>query len=138
MSKVFINSGNFNIDVKSLKRFAEEILKIESAPPNLRIEITLTDDVFIKRLNKRYLGRNYATDCLCFNLSDEIRRINIADVYISYDRALEQAKERDETIDFELAMLTAHGVLHAIGYEDDEEIMKRQEDYIKRLFKLSK
>lgn len=138
MSRVFINPGNYDIDIKSLKRLAEGILKLESAPYNLRVEITFTHDAFIQKLNKRYLGRDYPTDCLCFNLPDDARGRNIADIYISYGRAVEQAKDREEAIDFEIALLTAHGVLHALEYEDDEGIIKKQEDYVRRLFTRTK
>ncbi len=134
MSEIFINPGDYNIDIKFLMKLAEEILKCEGASSKLRVEITFTDDAFIKKLNKKYLRRDYPTDCLCFNLSEEATDREIADIYISYDRAVEQAIERNETLDFELAILTAHGVLHAIGYEDDKLIEKKQEDYVKRLF----
>ena len=134
MSEIFINPGDYNIDIKFLMKLAEEILKCEGASSKLRVEITFTDDAFIKKLNKKYLRRDYPTDCLCFNLSEEATDREIADIYISYDRAVEQAIERKETLDFELAILTAHGVLHAIGYEDDKLIEKKQEDYVKRLF----
>ncbi len=134
MSEIFINPGDYNIDIKFLMKLAEEILKCEGASSKLRVEITFTDDAFIKKLNEKYLRRDYPTDCLCFNLLEEATDREIADIYISYDRAVEQARERKETLDFELAILTAHGVLHAIGYEDDKLIEKKQEDYVKRLF----
>ena len=134
MSDIFLNPGDYNIDIKFLMKLSEKILKCESASSKLRVEITFTDDAFIKKLNKKYLRRDYPTDCLCFNIQDETSGREIADIYISYNRAVEQARERNETLDFELAILTAHGVLHAIGYEDDRLIEKKQEDYVKRLF----
>ncbi len=134
MHEIFINPDGYNIDVHALKGLADAILKCEDDSSKLRIEITFTDDSYMRKLNSRYLGGDYPTDCLCFNLMDETRDRQIADVYISYDRAIEQAKERGEALDYELAILTAHGVLHALGYEDDKSIEMKQEEYVKRLF----
>lgn len=134
MREIFINPGRYDINVNALERLVDGILTCEGAPSKLRIEITYTDDSYIKKLNSEYLGRNYPTDCMCFILPDEARNREIADIYISYDRAVEQAKARKETLDFELAILTAHGVLHAVGYGDDKLIEEKQEDYANRFF----
>jgi probable rRNA maturation factor len=134
MHEIFINPREYDIDVHALKRLIDGILTCEGASSKLRVEITFIDDSYIRKLNSQYLGRDYPTDCLCFILSDEARNKEIADIYISYDRAVEQAMERKETLGFELAILAAHGVLHALGYKDDKPIKEKQEEYVYKLF----
>ena len=43
------------------------------------------------------------------------------EVYVSVDRAREQAERRRVAVDEELAALVAHGLLHLAGYDDDSD-----------------
>ncbi len=134
MHEIFINPGGYDINVHALERLVDGILTSEDASPELKVEITFVDDSYIQKLNLQYLGKDYPTDCLCFVLFDEAKNREIADIYISYERAVEQAMEREEVLDFELAILTAHGVLHALEYEDDKLLEEKQEKYVNKLF----
>ncbi len=45
----------------------------------------------------------------------------LGDVVISVDTAQRQADKHGLKLEFELALLTVHGILHLLGYEDETE-----------------
>ena len=74
----------------------------------------------MRRLNRQFRGKNYATDVLSFP-PDEMA--------ISLDRAAAQAKELGHSLDAELRILMLHGALHLCGmdHENDSGEMRRAE-----------
>jgi probable rRNA maturation factor len=83
------------------------------------VSITLVDDAEIKRLNKQFLNRNSATDCLSFNLSDDdIESVKSFELVVNAERAVEQAALREHSSQAELALYVTHGLLHNLGFND--------------------
>jgi probable rRNA maturation factor len=80
----------------------------------------ITTDAELRRLNRRFRGKNYATDVLSFP-PDEMA--------ISLDRAAAQARELGHSLDAELRILMLHGLLHLSGmdHENDAGEMRRAE-----------
>ena len=80
----------------------------------------ITTDAELRRLNRQFRGKNYATDVLSFP-PDEMA--------ISLDRAAAQAKELGHSLDDELRILMLHGLLHLCGmdHETDSGQMRRVE-----------
>ena len=80
----------------------------------------ITTDAELRRLNRQFRGKNYATDVLSFP-PDEMA--------ISLDRAAAQAKELGHSLDEELRILMLHGALHLCGmdHETDSGEMRRTE-----------
>ena len=90
----------------------------------------LTGDRELRRLNRRFLGRNYAADVLSFPGG------NGGEIAISLDRAAAQAKERGHGIAEEVRILMLHGVLHLSGYDhesDSGEMARAERRWRKRL-----
>ena len=82
------------------------------------ISVSLVGNKEIKALNKKYLGRDCATDVLSFNYSDAHRggsKDLLGDIVVSTEKAREQAPEYGNTYEQEVADLVAHGVLHLLG-----------------------
>jgi rRNA maturation RNase YbeY len=50
---------------------------------------------------------------------------HLGEVIICYPQAVIQAGEHRHTIDRELVILIMHGILHLLGYRDDEPELKR-------------
>lgn len=80
-----------------------------------------------------YLGKNCPTDVISFDISENKDEI-LADIIISTDTALRNAKIFNTVPIYELYLYVIHGVLHLIGYDDkrkkDRLIMQRKEEFL--------
>ncbi len=80
-----------------------------------------------RELNRDYRGKDYATNVLTFAYADgeEVADDDVvqADIVLCVDVLLKEAAERKLRVTQHAAHLIVHGVLHAQGYdhEDDEE-----------------
>ena len=93
--------------------------------------IAFVSDKSIRKLNQQFRQIDKATDVLSFP-ADEVT--NLGDIAISLDRAAEQAKDNDLTLENEIAQLILHGLLHLSGYdhETDNGEMNRLELRLRR------
>lgn len=91
-----------------------------------------TSDEMLLQLNKQYLNHYTLTDIITFDLSEEPGRIS-ADIYISIERARENARAYKEPFPREVRRLLIHGLLHLVGYTDksreDSLKMRAREEY---------
>src|SRR5437588_10635192 len=74
----------------------------------------LASDRALRRLNREYLGRDYATDVLSFPSGESAF---LGDLAISIDRAEQQARAFKHKLLDEIRILMLHGVLHLLGYD---------------------
>ncbi|HZP47455.1 MAG TPA: rRNA maturation RNase YbeY [Vicinamibacterales bacterium] len=120
------------------------------APANARgaVTIALVSDAHMRRLNRRYRGKDYATDVLSFASTPEpvaraVRRSrvvgrqpvpNLGDVVVARGVARRQAREHGHAVAVELKVLALHGLLHLLGYdhERDDGEMRRVEQRLRR------
>jgi probable rRNA maturation factor len=65
-----------------------------------------------KKLNQQYRRKNYATNVLTFNLSEQA-----ADIVICLEVIAREAKAQNKTFHDHLGHIVVHGVLHAMGYD---------------------
>lgn len=100
------------------------------------VSILLTTDAEIRRLNRRFRGKNSATDVLSFPAGDSPSipgmPLFIGDLAISLDTARRRAAEDGRTLAFELSRYLAHGLLHLLGYDHEKSqraavVMARRE-----------
>ena len=107
---------------------------------NALVSITLIDNKRIHEINKEYRGVDRETDVISFAfMEDETDPImdleNLGEIYISLERAHEQAKEYGHSFLRELSFLTCHGLLHLLGYdhmtkEEEKEMFSLQEEIL--------
>ena len=110
--------------------------KLEKVSFNLII----VDNDYIHDLNKNYRNIDRETDVITFALEDEDTIVMpneervLGDIYISIDRAKEQANEFGHSLLRELSFLAVHGFYHLMGYdhieEEDKKIMRPKEEKI--------
>ena len=127
----------------------QRIIKIATAAAHLlelknaSITIIVTDDAYIRSINREYRGHDEPTDVISFsNRDNPFPEIGadyeeIGDLYISIEKADRQAVEYRVSLDDEMKRLLVHGLLHLVGYDhersdDDEEIMLKKEDELCR------
>ena len=90
----------------------------------------------IQSLNQKFRGIDKPTDVLSFPLIEFDGRdknlliaqnVLLGDIVISIQKAFEQASAYNHSIEREIGFLTAHGILHLLGYDhinpDEEKIM---------------
>lgn len=102
-----------------------------------QVNLIFCSDKFLRGYNKQYLGHDYFTDVIAFDLSERQEEIS-GDVFISIDRVKENAGTFNVTMQNELARVIIHGLLHLMGMKDDttegKQAMRKEEDrFISRL-----
>ena len=111
-----------------LTKYMSEYMKVKDAVFN----IIFVDNKKIREINKTYRNIDRQTDVISFALEDD-KTFNtdafrfLGDIYISIDKAKEQAIEYGHSLKREIAFLSVHGFLHLLGYDhmtkEDEEVM---------------
>ena len=122
------------------------------------VNVTLTDNENIREMNRDYRNIDSATDVLSFPLIDfetpadfshvedpdqdafnpDSGELMLGDIVISLERAKEQAENYGHGFEREVGFLTAHSMLHLMGYdhmEDEERLLmeQRQEEILQDL-----
>ena len=142
---------DFNSQVKGFDSYEEIYLSLlERTFKHLKLKcdpilsVTFVNNEFIHKLNRDYRQIDRPTDVISFAfLDDEKNRekilkskgpVSLGDIYISVEKAEEQAKEYGHSIKRELSFLFVHGLLHLLGYdhmtEEDEKVMFKLQDEI--------
>jgi probable rRNA maturation factor len=102
------------------------------------VEVLLTTDAQLKRLNKSFRGKNKSTDVLSFPTPAEIAQIHAGDLAISVETAAHQAQTYGHTLRDEVRILLLHGLLHLSGldHETDKGEMAAREADLRRQLRL--
>ena len=100
------------------------------------VSIVLTDNEYIRELNRKYRSVDRETDVLAFPMDEEI----LGDIVISVEKAKQQARVYRKSFENELGRLLIHGVLHLIGYDDSSreksrKMHTRQEQILKQILR---
>ncbi|WP_313526711.1 rRNA maturation RNase YbeY [Anaerotignum sp.] len=119
---------------EAIEKMIHESLRYEGFEKPCEVSVSIVDNEEIRQINKQFRGIDRATDVLSFPLltfeEDETLDLNekdevlLGDIIISLERAREQADEYGHSLKREVAFLTAHSMLHLLGYdhmEEDEE-----------------
>jgi len=83
------------------------------------LSIALVDDDEIVRLNRRFLGRDGATDVLAFAYESDEQALS-GEIVVNAEMAVRQAAGRPHSAADELLLYIVHGLLHLLGYDDHE------------------
>ncbi|MCK5554824.1 MAG: rRNA maturation RNase YbeY [Alphaproteobacteria bacterium] len=94
------------------------------------INILLTDDSYIKTLNKNYRNKNKATNVLSFPQIDLKKfqhdsldifppneRIPLGDIALAFQTVNRECLEQDKSLENHILHLIVHGTLHLLGYD---------------------
>lgn len=122
--------------IKDMIKATAQELKLDD---NFEVSITIVDDQRIKEINQEYRSINEATDVISFAMEDEddqsfdflveeeldFPRL-LGDIFISMDKAKEQAKDYGHSLERELGFLTVHGFLHLNGFDHQTEAEEKE------------
>ena len=81
------------------------------------LSVVVVGDRRMRRLNRLFRGKDRPTDVLSFPQGGGL----IGDVVISLDSARRQAREGGWTLARELRLLVAHGILHCLGHDHEDQ-----------------
>ncbi|AEU37961.1 rRNA maturation RNase YbeY [Granulicella mallensis] len=128
--------GELGLSRAGLGRF----VRTAQAAVGLRgeVEVLLSDDRTLRRLNREFRGKDKATDVLSFPAPPELEGQLAGDLAISLDTALKQAQEQGHTLRDEVRVLLLHGLLHLYGmdHEVDEGEMAAREAVLRTQLRL--
>jgi rRNA maturation RNase YbeY len=97
-----------------LRKYAVHVLE-SSGCRSASVNIVFIDDAAMSDLNEQYKKREGSTDVLSFDLSDDAAAMLEGEVYVSLERARQQADELSVPFDGEIVRLVTHGLLHLAG-----------------------
>jgi probable rRNA maturation factor len=102
------------------------------------VDVLLTSDEEIRRLNRTFRKKNKATDVLSFPAPKELAGQHSGDLAISIDTAARQAESFGHSLNDEVKILLLHGLLHLAGmdHEVDSGEMAAREAELRAELKL--
>lgn len=135
----FFFYNNVNFKLKNTKFFIKLIKKIIKKE-NFLIEnlcYIFCNDKYLLNINKKYLNKNYYTDIITFDYSENLYKI-FGDIFISIERVRDNSNIYKVVFFYELVRVMIHGLLHLLGYNDLNEnelnLMIYKENFYLNLF----
>ncbi len=102
---------------KRIQRIVDDVLAERGAADAL-VSVAIVDNREIRRLNRRFLGRDAVTDVIAFANDDPTPDGLLGDVAVSAEKAAREARRRGVSPQGELLLYVVHGVLHLLGMDD--------------------
>ncbi len=140
------------------EKLAEEVIAFvighENFPYEAEVNLTLTDDAGIQKINRAYRQVDAPTDVLSFpllsyeaagdfthleetyddNFNPDTGEIMLGDIVLSAHRVREQAASYGHSEKREYAFLIVHSMLHLFGYDhmepEEAEVMEAKQEEI--------
>lgn len=118
--------GASEIDAGSLERaLAATFVHTGQRPTGVTLLVASGEAV--QDLNRRFLGRDRPTDVLAFPASDETSAPTqgyLGDIVLSGPQAAQQARDLGHSFQDELILLSIHGLLHLLGFDDSSAAVR--------------
>ena len=117
-----------------VKKAAQIVLEDENKK-NINLSIAFIGPSRIRNLNKKYRGKNRATDVLAFSENNKG-----GEVVICLQEVKKNSKRYALSFEKELTNCLIHGILHLLGYnhekggEKAKVMMEKQEDYLSQIY----
>ncbi|WP_099204054.1 rRNA maturation RNase YbeY [Scatolibacter rhodanostii] len=140
MNKIKVVISNRQKEVKIptgirmlVRRCCNAVLQLEEFEDSAEVSVTFVDNEQIHEMNKQYRDRDSATDVLSFpmgengeyDINHESGAKILGDIVISVPKAVEQAQNYGHSFSREVAYLTAHSMLHLLGYDHEQGGLER-------------
>ena len=115
-----------------VRRCCNAVLRMENFQGAAEVSVTFANNEQIHELNKMHRNVDAPTDVLSFPMGED-GKYDIApappakivgDIVISMEKAVEQAERFGHTLQREVGYLTAHSMLHLLGYDHEEPLEK--------------
>ena len=115
-----------------VRRCCNAVLRIENFQGAAEVCVTFANNEQIHELNKMHRNVDAPTDVLSFPMGEDgkydidpaTNAKILGDIVISMEKAVEQAERFGHTLQREVGYLTAHSMLHLLGYDHEEPLEK--------------
>lgn len=115
-----------------VRRCCNAVLRMENFQGAAEVSVTFANNEQIHELNKMHRNVDAPTDVLSFPMGEDGKYDNdpatnakiLGDIVISMEKAVEQAERFGHTLQREVGYLTAHSMLHLLGYDHEEPLEK--------------
>ena len=120
MIRIFKTRPEYRPGMRRMREAARRVLQAEGWIFN--VQVIVADDKELRRLHAQFLHDDTPTDVITFpgNPGDDYP----AEIYISRDQAITQAKEAGEPVARALDRLMIHGLLHLGGWNDSTKAQR--------------
>ncbi len=131
--KVIITNKQKDIKIPTglrmlVRRCCNAVLKMEEFKGPVEVSVNFVNLEQIQELNKKYRNKDMPTDVLSFPMGENgVYDVNhdtgasiLGDIVICMNKAVEQAKLYDHSLQREVGFLTAHSMLHLLGYDHEK------------------
>ena len=116
-----------------VRRTCNAVLRMEEFEGSAEISVTFVDNDQIKVLNGQYRDKDSATDVLSFPMGEngeyDVNHATgakiLGDIVISVPKAMDQAERYGHSLEREIGYLTAHSMLHLLGYDHENGGLER-------------
>lgn len=115
-----------------VRRCCNAVLRMENFQGAAEVSVTFANNAQIHELNKMHRNVDAPTDVLSFPMGEDgkydidpaTNAKILGDIVISMEKAVEQAERFGHTLQREVGYLTAHSMLHLLGYDHEEPLEK--------------
>jgi probable rRNA maturation factor len=121
------NQTGTHIDSGWIQDLSRLVLDKEGRQSQGPVSIVFINDEEMTGINREFFGKRNSTDVISFNFDNDLpteEESRWGELYISVDRACEQAHDYRISPEKEIARLVIHGLLHLTGYRDDNLLQK--------------
>ena len=135
MNRVLLDAPLGEAHGKRLVTLAKRFLK-KLELDGVELSLALVDNRTIRRLNRQWRGKDKPTDVLSFPGGDHVGPglRPLGDIIISFTTAKTAAREFDSTLENELQLYLAHGLLHLLGHDHhtprEARAMQKREQFL--------
>jgi len=112
-----------------VRRYAQRMLRalaLESA----ELSLVVCDDRVMRRINREHRSIDRSTDVLAFALREGMPMAGLVDalgdIVIAWPTAKRQAREHGWSVEREVCLLVAHGLLHLLGFDHATRATERR------------
>ena len=126
----------FPLVKKNLKDYCRKVLDHNNYKSSL-ISLIFIDQEELREMKKLYFKEDAYTDVIAFNFNKNEEDLE-GELYLSLQMIENNASNYSVTLESEIKRVVAHGLLHLIGYRDDNDRdkakMTKMEDICIQLF----
>lgn len=132
------------VNEEFLKRVAKKVFEGENIE-RTNLSVVLIGQGRMRKLNKKYLGKNRVTDVLAFGQGQKFSilpkgELSLGEIVICLREVRKNARKCQSTFEKELARVLIHGILHLLGYNHERssreaKLMEEKENfYLNQIF----